>query len=98
MAHALSITPRAEADLAAAFKWYEEQGVGLGFDFIRCVEARLELITRRPQIFRKRTSVHRMVITMRFPYAIYFIWDERTSRVVVRRVLHFAQNAERELR
>lgn len=98
MAHELSIARRSEADLAAAFKWYEERGIGLGFDFICCVEARFELIAHKPQLFRKRSPVHRMVMTRRFPHAIYFIWEEGDARVVVRRVLHFAQDSNHELR
>ncbi len=33
-----------------------------------------------------------MAMPRRFPYAIYFIWDESTNHVHVRRVLHFTQD------
>lgn len=35
---------------------------------------------------------YRLAATERFPYAIYFIWDEATGIVTVRRVLHFKQD------
>lgn len=89
----LLIAPRAEADMMSAFRWYEERSAGLGFEFVRCVEAQLTVIVRSPQLFRRRGSLHRMAITSRFPYAIYFVWEESRNRVAVRRVLHFAQNA-----
>lgn len=92
MANTLSIAPRAESDLMEAFRWYEARSVGLGHDFFRCVEARLNLIARAPQLFRKRGPIHRLAKTDRFPYAIYFIWEEASAHVIVRRVLHFAQD------
>ena len=92
MANTLSIAPRAEADLMEAFKWYEAQSIGLGHEFLRCVEARLNFIARMPQIFRRRGPLHRLARTDRFPYAIYFIWDENEAHVAIRRVVHFKQN------
>jgi plasmid stabilization system protein ParE len=97
MGNSLSISPRAESDLMEAFNWYEERSAGLGHEFFRCVEARLNLIARAPQLFRQRGSLHRMAKTDRFPYAIYFIWETTESHVAVRRVLHFSQNAEQAL-
>lgn len=97
MAYTLSIAPSAENDLMEAFNWYEARSAGLGQEFLRCVEARLNLIARAPQIFRKRGSLHRMASTERFPHAIYFIWEEAEARVAIRRVLHFSQNSARVL-
>jgi plasmid stabilization system protein ParE len=97
MAQVLVIAGSAETDLAEAFKWYEERSVGLGHEFLRCVDAKLGVIVRDPQLFRKRFAHYRLAATARFPYAIYFIWDEAQSRVVVRRVLHFAQDAHPRL-
>lgn len=93
MANALVIAPRAEADLATTFAWYEERSLGLGQDFMRCVEAKLAVIVRAPQLFRKRSGQYRLAATVRFPYAIYFVWDEVHARIAIRRVLHFAQNS-----
>jgi toxin ParE1/3/4 len=36
--------------------------------------------------------LYRLAATTRFPYAIYFIWDEANAIVAVRRVLHFKQD------
>lgn len=91
MANTLSIAPRAELELKEAFRWYEKRSTGLGHDFLRCVESRLNLIARAPQLFRQRGPIHRLAKTERFPYAIYFVWEESSAHVNVRRVLHFAQ-------
>lgn len=93
MSHELRITSRTEADIAAAFEWYEQRVPGLGVDFIRCVDATISLVQQSPQLFRLRHSLHRLAMTPRFPYAVYFIWNESTGLVSIRRVLDFAQNA-----
>lgn len=93
MANTLSILHKAEVDLMEAFKWYEARSVGLGHEFLRCVEARFNHIARMPEIFRRRGTLHRMAKIDRFPYAIYFIWEEAEAHVAVRRVLHFARDA-----
>ena len=88
----LRVSSRAEADIASAFDWYQERGTDLGVDFIRCVDATMALITRSPQIFRVRYRGMRVAMTPRFPYGIYFLWDEGAGFVSVRRVLCFSQN------
>ncbi len=89
----LIVSVRAETDLREAFVWYEQRTSGLGHDFLRCVETKLELLARSPQLFRQRFGPHRLAATARFPYAIYFIWDEVNRIVAVRRVLHFKQDS-----
>ncbi|MFO0792553.1 MAG: hypothetical protein U0586_00655 [Candidatus Brocadiaceae bacterium] len=42
------IKPQAELDLFETFKFYNEQSSGLGGEFIRCVDAKLEFINRNP--------------------------------------------------
>jgi toxin ParE1/3/4 len=89
----LIVAPQAEADLRDAFMWYEEKSAGLGHDFLHRVELRLEQIVNTPQVFRLRWHRFRLAPIERFPYAIYFIWDETGNRVTVGRVLHFKRAA-----
>ncbi len=89
----LVVAPRAEADLRDAFIWYEQRSAGLGHDFLRRVEFQFTLIAQSPQLFRQRHGPYRLAATERFPYAIYFIWDEPKQTIVVRRVLHFKQDS-----
>jgi len=93
----LVVAPAAEADLQANFHWYEQRSSGLGVAFLESVEAKLTTITASPQIFRKRLGHYRLAATARFPFAIYFIWDEAGSLVTVRRILHFKQDRHRRL-
>ncbi len=94
----LLVGAHAEADLREGFSWYEERSPGLGHAFLDCVEARLNVIAAAPQLFRPRVGAHRLAAIQRFPYGIYFIWDETNSRVTIRRVLHFKQDRRLRLR
>jgi hypothetical protein len=89
----LWIASEAERDLVSAVEKYREQGLHLAVDFICCIDATMILIRRSPQLFRKRRGEARMAMTHRFPYAVYFIWDEPAGIISIRRILHFAQNA-----
>jgi plasmid stabilization system protein ParE len=97
MSRKLYVSSRAEADIAATYAWYQMRGVDLGVDFVRCVEATFERVRLTPQIFRQRHGLIRLAMTPRFPYAVYFIWDETDDFISIRRVLHLAQNAPARL-
>ncbi len=82
----LVIRPEAQVDIRDAALWYEGQQTGLGDLFLselsdlipRIVESPLEFPTVRPPV--RRGLLHR------FPYAVYFILEERTSMILA--VLH----------
>ena len=86
------VSSRAEADLVEAFDFYEEKVPGLGSEFVRSVDAEFARIKRSPLAFRLRSGSHRMAMTERFPFAIYFIHDGSAKFTSVRRILHFAQD------
>jgi len=91
-------TSDAERDLVSAFDRYRAKGSTLGLDFIRCVDVTMALVRQSPRLFRKRYGEVRMAMTPRFPYAVYFIWDEAAGIISVLRILHFSQNAPANLR
>jgi plasmid stabilization system protein ParE len=92
------VSSQAEADLIEAFDFYEEKVPGLGSECVRSVDAEFARIQRSPLAFRLRFGAHRMAMTERFPYAIYFIHDESAKFVSVRRILHFAQDSAPKLK
>jgi len=91
------VSSEAEEDLVGAFDFYENKVAGLGSEFVRSVDAEFARIQRQPLAFRLRDRLHRLAMTERFPYAIYFIYDEIANIVSVRRILHFAQNPSSQL-
>ena len=91
MKKSLIVRGEAEADLAEAFHWYEQQVRGLGDQFLLCVDAVMALIERNPQLY---PVVHRGVIrralTRRFPYGVFFVEGERSVSVIA--VAHVKRN------
>lgn len=77
MPKTLILTEDAQQDLDEAFHWYQGQSPGLGQEFIRCVDAKLSEISRKPLhhqvVYKER--VHR-ALTNRFPFSIYFVNEE----------------------
>jgi plasmid stabilization system protein ParE len=92
MSHLPVVAPDAESDLQEAFVWYEKRSQGLGHEFLQSVDIKIKEIVRAPLLFRKRFGSYRLAATARFPYAIWFIFDETAGTIAIRRVLHFRQD------
>ena len=87
------IRPEAEAEIAEAFNWYEDQVVGLGEAFLLCLDAAFSAIVRNPLQFPRVHSIVRCALMRRFPYEIFFVND--TERIVVLSVFHAKRNPKR---
>jgi plasmid stabilization system protein ParE len=82
----LIIGPEAEAELAFARDWYEEQRPGFGREFLQSVSDTFERIQQNPLSFAPSyKSVHQALIR-RFPYVVCYTFDG--SSVTVLAVLH----------
>lgn len=88
------LVPEAKEDVAGAYLWYEEQSLGLGLDFLRCVEATILSIQRAPLIYPVVHETYRRAVIRRFPFAIFFEVDESASRCVIYSVFHCSQDPE----
>ena len=62
----------AQAEIAEAFDWYEQQSYGLGGDFLRVIAAAEEQLTRNPEAFPPTRNRFRRILLRRFPYALHF--------------------------
>ena len=80
------IFPRAEADLASAFDYYERQEADLGLEFVRAFEATLAMLRRYPEAASRVGSAVRRAVLRRFPYGVFY--DERDGTIRVLAVLH----------
>lgn len=82
--------PAVEADVEAAFSWYETEEDGLGFDFLDELRAAYRRIIDDPFGYQRQgADIHR-ALTHRFPYAIYF--SVESDVIVVVAVLHTARD------
>jgi hypothetical protein len=73
----LEVHPDAENDLADGWEFYEGMCPGLGDEFLDHLEGEmrqlLNTFARHPRVHGVH---HRAVVQKRFPYAIYYTFDE----------------------
>ena len=65
-----------------AVLWYEEQRLGLSFDFELCLEAGIDEVLRNPEAFQKRYKTIKIKFISRFPYGIHYICIENKITVI----------------
>lgn len=95
MSNSPILIPDAKSDVADAYRWYEEQSLGLGLEFLRCVEAALLSIQRTPMIYPVVHEAYRRALVRRFPFAIFFEIDDANNCCVVYSVFHCSQDPEK---
>ena len=89
------LLPEAKADVADAYAWYEDQSLGLGIEFLRCVEVTLLSIQRTPLIYLIVHESYRRALVRRFPFAVFFEVDGKRNRCVVYSVFHCSQHPDK---
>lgn len=89
MKYKLIVRPEAEAELANAYAWYEQQVTGLGDQFILAVDAAINSIRRNPRQYPIIYKDIRRALTRRFPYQIFIISH---MKIVVIAVFHGMRN------
>jgi toxin ParE1/3/4 len=82
----LIVRQEAENDLIEAYQWYEQQYLGLGESFLKCVETSLDSIRNNPDVSTQIYKNLRRKLIRRFPYGIFYAVSERTISIVA--VMH----------
>jgi len=90
MARPLVFRRQVAQDLAGGYRWYEEQRIGLGEQFLGAVDASFDTIEQFPEMFARVHGEVRRAMVSRFPYAVFYRIE--TNRVVVLTVLHTARD------
>ncbi len=80
--YAIEAESAVEADVEAAFDWYEGEEPGLGFEFLAELRAAYERIVDQPFGYQDIRSGIRRALTGRFPYAVYFSVEGETIVIV----------------
>jgi plasmid stabilization system protein ParE len=93
MAAELIIASEAEHDLAEAYAWYEDRRVGLGEEFLSCVDACIHAICRTPEMCAIAFENYRQGLVRRFPYIVLYEYSEHT--VTVYGVFHTSRDPEK---
>ncbi len=73
MKYSLTIRKEAELDINSAFEYYEIQRLGLGHDFLLCVEEALSKIERNPAHYKLTYKELRRIAVRRFPYHVFYL-------------------------
>jgi plasmid stabilization system protein ParE len=76
----------AQIEVQQAFDYYEEKSEGLGFEFMRSLDAALQSVKRNPASYQKIYQETRRVLLRKFPYALFYLAEE--TRIIVIAVLH----------
>ena len=77
------VRAEAEADLAEAYQWYEQQVRDLGGEFLLCADAVMASIERNPQLYPVvYKGIIRRALMRRFPYGVFFVEGERSVSVI----------------
>jgi plasmid stabilization system protein ParE len=93
MAAELIVAPDAERDIDAAYSWYESQRVGLGEEFLSCVDACIQSIRRTPEGHRIVCASYRRGLVRRFPFAVFY--EYAPDVVTVFCVVHTSRDREK---
>ena len=90
MNYQLIVRPEAEAELEAAFIWYEQQVIGLGNQFLLTVDTTLNSILQNPLQYPVIYKDIRRALTRRFPYQVFFVIND--NKIVIIAVFHGMRN------
>ncbi|MBG1269497.1 type II toxin-antitoxin system RelE/ParE family toxin [Nostoc sp. WHI] len=93
MARKLTVLTAAELDIIEACDWYEEREFGLGVEFLRCIDACLNLIQRHPSTYQIVYETYRRATIRRFPYVIFYEFNEQET--IIYAVFHCSQDPEK---
>ena len=96
MAAELIVAPEAEQDVAEAYAWSEDQRVGLGEEFLSCVDACIEALRRNPEMYIEIHESYRRALVRRFPYGVFYEYAGDT--VTVYCVFHTSRDPEKWIR
>jgi len=93
MADELVIAPEATSDIESAYAWYEKRRVGLGEEFLGCVDAIIQGLGRTPEMYSKVYKEYRRALVRRFPYAIFYEYSDRI--ITIYAVFHTARDPDK---
>jgi plasmid stabilization system protein ParE len=78
--------PEAEDDIEAAYRWYEQQLLGLGDEFLESLCDSISWIRENPQLYAVFRRDIRAAPLKRFPYVVYY--SKRTTDILIIAVQH----------
>ncbi|NOY42387.1 MAG: type II toxin-antitoxin system RelE/ParE family toxin [Planctomycetes bacterium] len=93
MAANFILAPEVELDISEAYCWYEERRSGLGEEFLSCVDACIQEISRTPEMHATIHEEYRRALVRRFPYAVFY--ESMDGTVTVYCVFHTSRDPKK---
>ena len=93
MNYRIVVRKQAEADMAAAANWYNQQNPGLGTEYLRAVDVCIASISRNPDMHATVYRTVKRALLRRFPYGIFYVMTNES--IVIIACLHGKQNPNR---
>ena len=86
----LRIAPEAIDD---AYAWYDERRTGLGAEFLSCLDACIQAISRWPESHPAVFQSYRRALVRRFPYAVFY--EVQANNLTVYGVFHTSRDSSK---
>ena len=78
--------PDIEYEVKASYRWYQNQAIGLGDDFLAELETAYETILELPETWPKFQQGFRRFLLSKFPFSIVYRFTQGTIFIVA--VMH----------
>ena len=84
MSRPVILLPDAEEDVFLGKAWYDKQRIGLGDEFVLCVEESIDRISKSPEMPAIIFKDIRRIAVRRFPYGVFYrVEDQQISIIAV---------------
>ena len=93
MNHRIFVRSQAEADMAAAAIWYDQQNPGLGTEYLRAVDVCIASLARNPGMYTTVYRTVRRALLRRFPYGLFYVTTN--ENIIIIACLHEKQSPSR---
>jgi len=94
MAYTIKLLPIVHTDLQEAKAWYNEHRETLGEALKKEVNKEIDYIGQHPEHYQRKYKELRQSLVTRFPYAIFYLVEEKKRQVIVFGLLHTSRNPE----
>ena len=94
MRYKVKLLHAAYTDLREAEKWYKEKGEKLAGDFKTAIHKEINYIAKHPEQSPRKYKELRQSLVKHFPYAIFYLIEKESNRIVILGVLHTRRNPE----
>jgi plasmid stabilization system protein ParE len=84
--YSIEVQSEALIELREAFKWYELQKAGLGYELLTMVERCYQKLSENPKYYSMINHRYRRIRTNPFPY--FLIYEIEESRVIIISFFH----------